>query len=290
MKKQLIDLLKSTPVILDGAWGTQLQAQGLESGVCPDYWNLIHPDNVESVARSYILAGSRVILTNTFRANRSALSGYNLQDHADEINRAGVAISRRAAKDGWVMASIGPSGKMLMMGEITEEELSEDFTHQAVSLAEAGADGIVIETMTDLNEALIALHAALTTGLPVAVSMVFDSGPHKTHTMMGNSLFECVVALEKNGADIIGANCGTEIDDYISVCHTMSNLTRLPIWMKPNAGLPQIIDGKIIYSMTPENFALKSKQLYQAGASLVGGCCGTSPDFIREIVKLFSAS
>ncbi|MBP7461596.1 MAG: homocysteine S-methyltransferase family protein [Candidatus Delongbacteria bacterium] len=288
MSHKLDELLHQKPVLLDGAWGTELQALGLPGGACPDLWNLTEPAKVESVARRYVEAGSRIILTNTFRANPPALAAYGLEDQMEAINRAGVAISQQAAgQDALVMASIGPSGKMMMMGDITENQLTDAFSRQAKSLAEAGADGIVIETMTDLNEARIALQAALKTGLPVAVSMVYDSGSDRLHTMMGNSLEECVAALEQDGASIIGANCGTGIDGYIPVCRKMKSLTDRPIWIKPNAGLPRIDNGKLVYDVTPDEFAIQAMELFRSGASLIGGCCGTTPEFIRRMNQRF---
>ncbi|MBI3697379.1 MAG: homocysteine S-methyltransferase family protein, partial [Acidobacteria bacterium] len=179
-------LVEERPVVADGAWGTELQARGLEAGECPDAWNLSHPARVEGVARAYVEAGSRVLLTNTFRANRVALAGYGLADRTVEINRAGAAISRRAAAGrACVFASIGPSGKLLAAGEIDEKTLSAAFQEQARALAGAGADALVLETMADLAEARLAIAAAQETGLPVVASMVFDTGKNKDRTMTG---------------------------------------------------------------------------------------------------------
>ncbi|MHC4406616.1 MAG: homocysteine S-methyltransferase family protein, partial [Planctomycetota bacterium] len=168
MHELIAALTADGPVVTDGAWGTQLQAQGLEAGACPDGWNLTHPDRVEAVARAYVEAGSRVIITNTFGANRFMLRRHNLGEKATEINRSGVEISRRAAEEkAKVFASMGPSGVMLMMGETTPEELQEAFAEQARAMAEGGAHGIVVETMSDTAEARLAIEAARATGLPV---------------------------------------------------------------------------------------------------------------------------
>ena len=284
MSKLVQDLLAQGPVITDGAWGTQLLLQGLSSGDCPDQWNLIHPDRVEAVARSYVAVGSQVILTNTFVANRLRLAGFGLADRVAEINRAGVEISRRAAAGrAKVFASLGPSGKLLLMGDTTEEELKTAFDEQARALAAAGADAIVVETMTDLVEAKIALAAARATGLPVVVSVVFDSGKDKDRTLMGATPEQVVTELAAAGADVLGANCGQGIAGYIRVCARMRSVTDRPLWIKANAGLPKMVDGRAVYETTAEEFAQQAPALVAAGANFVGGCCGTSPVFIQAL-------
>lgn len=282
-------LVAEAPVLTDGAWGTQLQERGLAAGECPDGWNLIHPDRVEEVARAYVMAGSRVILTNTFRANRLALARYGLAQRVIEINRAGVEISRRAA-DGkaLVFASIGPSGRMLVAGETTEEELAEAFSEQARALAEAGADGLVIETMADLTEARIALAAALATGLPVVVTMVFDSGRNRDRTMMGVTPEQAARELEAAGAHVIGANCGHGVAGYIEICRRLRAAADRPVWIKANAGLPEVVEGRTVYRMSPEEYAAQVPALVEAGASFIGGCCGTTPDFIHAIARVLT--
>lgn len=284
MNSLIEKLLGQGPVLTDGAWGTQLQAQGLGSGECPDGWNLTHPERVEAVARAYVAAGSRVILTNTFGANRVRLEGHGLQNQAAAINRAGVAISKRAAgTQAWVFASLGPCGKMLMSGDVSEELLREVYAEQAAAMAEAGADGIVVETMSELDEARIAVAAARATGLPVAVCMVFDSGKAKDRTMMGVTPEKAAAELTAAGADIIGANCGQGIAGYVPVCQRLRQGTDRPIWIKANAGLPEMVDGRATYKTTPEEFAGYLPALLAAGAGFIGGCCGTSPDFIRAV-------
>ena len=286
MHPTLARLLTATPVITDGAWGTQLQSLGLPPGECPDHWNLTHPDEVRQVAQRYVDAGSQVILTNTFGANRITLAGHGLADNAKEINTAGVRISKDAAGSrALVFASMGPCGKMLMTGDVTEEELSSAFTEQAAALAAAGADAIVIETMTDIEEARIAVHAAHATGLPVIASMVFDSGKDKDRTMMGTPPEVVAEELTAAGADVIGANCGLGIEGYIPIARRMRAATTLPVWIKANAGLPEMNNGTITYHTTPEEFATQAKQLREAGVAFVGGCCGTSPEFVAALTR-----
>jgi len=281
------DLLARAPVVTDGAWGTELQARGLSPGDCPDEWNLIRPAAVEEVARAYVEAGSRVILTNTFRSNRVTLAGHGLAEKTVELNRAGAAISKRAAGSrAKVFASIGPSGKMLMAQETTEDELRAAFLEQARALAEGGADALVVETMSDVAEAKIAVEAAKSTGLAVVACMVFDTGKVKDRTMMGNTPEQAARELTDAGADVIGANCGVGIESYVGICRRLKSATERPVWIKANAGLPELVDGKTVWKMTPEVFAGFVPQLIEAGASFIGGCCGTNPGFIRAVADV----
>jgi methionine synthase I (cobalamin-dependent) len=289
MHPTLQKLLASGPVVTDGAWGTQLQALGLAGGDCPDEWNLTHPDQVAAVARAYVEAGSQVILSNTFRSNAVALAGYGLAGRVVELNRAGAAISSRAAAGkALVFASVGPSGKMLMTGEVTQDTLRSAFEEQAQALAEGGADGLAVETMSDLAEAIIAVAAAKATGLPVVATMVFDSGKNKDRTMMGNTPEQAAEALAAAGADVIGANCGSGIAGYLPVCRRLRQASDKPVWIKANAGLPEIVDGKLVYQNTSQDFAALAPALIEAGASFIGGCCGTDPDFVRALKRKVS--
>ena len=272
-------------IITDGAWGTQLQARGLAIGEFPDAWNLLHPERVAEVASAYVAAGSRVILTNTFGSNRLRLREAGLADKTAELNRRGVEISKEAAGNcALVFASIGPSGKMLLTRETTVEELREVFVEQAKALCAAGADALVVETMSDLNEATAAVSAAHATGLPVVACMVFDSGKNKDRTMMGTTTEQAAAALTQAGADVIGANCGQGIAGFVAICERLHAATARPIWIKANAGLPEIVDRRATYSTTAEEFASHVPRLIAAGASFIGGCCGTNPDFIRAVV------
>ncbi|HSV95666.1 MAG TPA: homocysteine S-methyltransferase family protein [Spirochaetota bacterium] len=277
-------LLKESPVVTDGSWGTQLQKSGLARGECPDTWNLSNPDRVREVAALYVNAGSRIILTNTFGANRFVLGKFGMAEKASEINGAGVKISKEAAAGrALVFASIGPSGKMLVSGDVTEAALAEAFAEQAAALAEAGADGLVVETMMDINEAVIAVRAAKTTGLPVIASMVYDSGKSKDRTMMGNTTEQCAEALAAAGAEGIGANCGQGIEGFVPICKKLYAATGLPLWMKPNAGLPEMVNGEVVYRTGAEEFARHVPALVENGARFIGGCCGTGVEFIMEI-------
>jgi len=278
------EMTAAGPVLTDGAWGTEMQSRGLAAGETPDFWNLSHPDRVEQVARAYVTAGSQVVLTNTFRANRIALAKHPDVERITEVNRAGVEISRRAAGDqARVFASIGPCGKLLITGEVDEAALHAAFAEQAQALAAGGADAIVVETMSDLAEAGIAVEAAKATGLPVVACMVFDSGKNRDRTMMGVTPTQAAEELTRIGADAIGANCGTGVEDYIPICASLAAATPLPVWIKPNAGLPELENGEVVYRTTPSEFAANVSKLLEAGARFVGGCCGTSPEFIQAM-------
>jgi 5-methyltetrahydrofolate--homocysteine methyltransferase len=278
------ELIRGAPVLADGAWGTELQNRGLPPGACPDEWNLTQPALVREVAESYVQAGSRVILTNTFRANPLSLAPHGLDAQVDAINRSGVRISRDAAQgSALVFASIGPTGKLLMTREISEQQMRDAFSAQARALAAEGPDAILIETMTDVAEACIAAEAALETRLPVIVSFVFDWGKHRDRTIMGATPEQAAAAVAALGVQGVGANCGSGIRAYIPICRRLASATPLPIWIKPNAGLPVVVDGKAEYHTTPEEFAADAQELTEAGATFVGGCCGTSPEFIRAL-------
>lgn len=271
--------------VTDGAWGTQLQATGLRPDACPDQMNLDDPQAVEAVARSYVEAGAQIILTNTFRANRLTLAQWGLADRAGEIAEAGAAISRRAARqDVKVFASIGPSGKILMMDQVPREVLHAAFCEQAAALARGGADAILCETFTELAEAVLAVRAAREGAeLPVAVSMTFDSGPDGTATVMGNSPGDLAAAGAEAGAAAVGANCGAGPERYVKVTSLLREATDLPVWIKPNAGLPVLRDGRTVFPMGPREFAAQVPGLVEAGANFVGGCCGTTPEHVRAI-------
>lgn len=282
----LTELIESGPVITDGAWGTEMQLQGLEVGEFPDAWNLTQPDKVLTVARAYVEAGSQIILTNTFGGNRLRLAEVGLADRVGDINREGARISCAAAADqARVFGSIGPSGKLLMTGDVTVEAWAEAFAEQARALAEGGVHALVVETMSDPEEAKAAVQAARATGLPVVACMVFDAGKDKDRTMMGNTPEQVAAALTEAGADVIGSNCGQGVAGFVGLCRRLRAATEQPIWIKANAGLPEMVDGKVVYQTTPDAFAGYWTALAEAGASFIGGCCGTSPEFIRALVR-----
>jgi len=281
---RLSEWLSKGLLITDGAWGTELQARGLAPGMIPDSWNITHPDKVESVARAYVDAGSQVILTNTFRANAVAMHTTSAAD-LDQINRAGVAISKQAAgRQALVFASIGPTGKLLVSGEIGSEQITAAFVAQAASLAAAGADALLIETMSEIDEARLAVEAARRTGLPVIASFAFDSGKNKDRTMMGATPEAVAAAMVEAGAEGIGANCGVGVELALPICKRFREACDLPVWIKPNAGLPVMEGSAIHYATSADYFASHFVALRDAGASFVGSCCGSTPEFIRALI------
>jgi 5-methyltetrahydrofolate--homocysteine methyltransferase len=281
-------LEKKKVLIADGGWGTEFVQRGLGAGESPEVWNLERRTDVFAVAYSYVQAGAEIILTNTFGGTRMKLAKGGLDRRCEEINRSAAMISKEAAGDRTlVFGSIGPTGEFLApLGRVTAEEMKNNFAEQAMALAAGGADGIVIETMTDLSEAKEALCAVKEkTTLPVAVTMTFDKGKKGYATIMGIRPDQAAAELEKGGADIVGANCGAGIDNMVEVVRAMKGATALPIWCKPNAGLPELVGGKTVYRETPEVMASKIRYLAEAGASIVGGCCGTTPAHIRVFVR-----
>lgn len=277
-------------LVSDGAWGTFLQAKGLKPGECPELWNLDRPLDVLNIAESYIHAGSDVIETNSFGGSSITLERFGLKDHAFEINKAAAMISRKAAgPEHLVMGSIGPSGKILMTEEISPDELYEAFREQALALEEGGADVIVIETMTDLQEALIALKAVKeNTRLETICTMTFDrtvSGEFRT--MMGVSPEEMTKELAGAGADMIGTNCGHGMNDMEGIVKEIRKTNdRIPVIVQGNAGVPEYRNGQTVYPLSPDEFAGCILPLLAAGASVVGGCCGTLPEHISKIRKV----
>jgi methionine synthase I (cobalamin-dependent) len=282
----LLSLFEAGPVITDGAWGTEFQNRGLALGELADLWNLTRPGDVEAVARAYVEAGSQVILTNTFRANPVALASFGQAIRAVEINRRGMELSRSVASASRVFASMGPSGKVLATGEIDAQTLTDAFALQAEALASSGADALLLETFSDLEEARLAVRAAKPTGLPIIVSFAFDSGKKKDRSMMGVTPESAARAAAEEGADAVGANCGAGPEFFPAICRRLAQASALPVWIKPNAGLPALEAGKAVYTMDPDAFASYLPALFEAGATFVGGCCGTSPSFIRSLVRV----
>lgn len=287
MGKIIQELKKGRVLVSDGAWGTFLQKKGLQPGECPEQWNITRPNDVFDIAHSYIEAGSDMVETNSFGGNYFKLKGYGLENQVFELNKAAAEISRKAAgTEKFVLGSVGPTGKLLMMEEVTELELYDAFKEQSIALVAGGADAIVIETMTDLEEARIAVKAASeNTGCEVICTMTFDkilSGEYRT--MMGISPSEMTETLVEAGASIIGANCGNGIADMIGIVKEIRKTNGLiPILIHANAGMPQYCDGETTYPESPTDMAGRIKEIIDAGANIIGGCCGTTPDHIREV-------
>jgi len=280
-------LLSKRVLVLDGAWGTEMIKRGLVLGECPELWNLNRPDDVRVIARAYKEAGADIILTNTFGGSRFKLKRSGISSNIKQINKRGVQLSREVCGDSLVFASIGPTGEFLKpLGTVSKEEMVLCFSEQVEAFVEGGADGVIIETMTDLNEAKCALKAVKeNSSLPVAVSMTFDKGEKGYATVMGITPEKAAKELEKAGADIVGSNCGSGAKDLTEIARIIRSITTLPLWIKPNAGVPQLVKGKTIYPETPEEMAKFTPSLIKIGVNMIGGCCGTTPEHIRLIAK-----
>ena len=278
--------------VADGGWSTQLQVRGIPTDCPAELANLTHPHLVEGLARDYVAAGAKIITTNTFSANRFVFERHGLQSDLDHINRAGAECAKKAATDADVLVagSIGPSGKILVVHEAREADLIEAFAAQAKALAAGGADLIVLETFTELAEILLAVEAVRAdVDLPIIASMSFDSGPQRTCTMMGARTEDCATALEEAGADAIGCNCGGGIATFLPAVVSLRANTKLPLWVKPNAGMPELVDSQVVYRQTPDEFGHYVPALLEAGVNILGGCCGTGPEHIKRIAALVAS-
>jgi len=287
-RQRISEIVTSGRILVsDGAWGTFLQKKGLKPGDCPELWCINRPGDVLDIAQSYVKAGADMIETNSFGGTSIKLSHYGLGKRAGEINLASAKISREAAgQDKWVIASIGPTGKMLVMGDITEEELYQSFKEQAIALEKGGADAVCIETMSDLDEARLAIKAAKeNTNLEIIATFTFDriaTGEYRT--MMGISPQDAALMALDAGADIIGANCGNGFERMIDIVKQMKAVAKdALILVHANAGLPTNINGVDVFPETPEQMAALLPAIVDAGANIIGGCCGTTPEHIKAI-------
>ncbi len=288
MSSLLEAVKKGKTLVSDGAWGTFLHKLGLQPGECPELWNLTHRAEVFSIAKSYIDAGADMILTNSFGGNPFKLEHFGLKDKSFELNKAAAEISREAAGDNhFVLGSIGPTGAILMMGQISEQELYDGFAIQSEALKQGGADAICVETMSAIDEAVIAVRAAISTGLEVVCTFTFEktiSGEYRT--MMGVSPKEMVIAVKDAGASIIGSNCGNGFEQMIDIIHEIRSVdSEIPILIHANAGKPDYVDGKTVFPETPHQMAAITPALIKAGANIIGGCCGTTPEHIKALVN-----
>ncbi|MFN8254351.1 MAG: homocysteine S-methyltransferase family protein [Bacteroidales bacterium] len=286
--KKITEKLKSGKILIsDGAWGTFLHKKGLQPGECPELWNITHEKEVFEIAQSYINAGADMIETNSFGGNAFKLKHYGLENKVHELNRSAAEISRKAAgTDKLVLGSMGPTGVILMMGEVSPDELYEAFKDQAIALEAGGADAVIVETMTDLEEARIAIKAAKeNTKCEIICTMTFEKTVQGEYrSMMGYAPADVVDELINAGADIIGANCGNGMEGMIQITREIREKNKeIPVLIHANAGLPEYRDGNTFFPETPEQMANLAPKLVQAGASVIGGCCGTTPEHISKI-------
>ncbi|MHB0912344.1 MAG: homocysteine S-methyltransferase family protein [Armatimonadota bacterium] len=290
MKSILERIAEGEVLISDGAMGTFLQAKGLQPGECPETWNVSHPDEVKSIAEAYIAAGSDIVETNSFGGTSYKLKEFGLADKVGEFNKAAARLAKEAMDGkGYVAASVGPTGQIVEDegGNVTEEDLYNSFKEQVLALAEGGADALCIETMSSVAEAVQAVKAAKeNTDLPVICTFTFEPGARGFRSMMGVNPERAAEESVAAGADIIGANCGNGIANMIEIVKEMrAAAPTTPILVHANAGMPVFEGGKTVFKETPEDMAARVKELIEAGANIIGGCCGTNPDHIRAMAK-----
>lgn len=284
----LLDRIRRGETIVgDGAWGTMLMARGLQPGVPPETFNLSQPRVLEDIAREYVAAGAQIVTSNTFGGSLLRLRQHGMEDAVDAVNRAGVEAVRRAVGDrAYVAGDVGPSGGMLKpYGDIDASEWTASVEHQVALLAGAGADLITIETMTDVNEAVLAVRAARAAApsLPIVATMTFDRTRRGFYTVMGVSIAQAAHKLTQAGADIVGSNCGNGIEVMIEIAREFRAQTTAPLAIQSNAGLPERRGTTLVYPEDPGYTAHRAALLADMGVSIIGGCCGTTPAHIRAI-------
>jgi 5-methyltetrahydrofolate--homocysteine methyltransferase len=293
MKAKLQDAVKERTLLGDGAMGTQLMLAGLEQGRCGEEWNLTHPEKVLEIQRRYAQAGSDCIITNTFGGSRIMLNRHGNADNVAEINKAAVRIVREAFgdKDGYVLGDMGPFGGLMEpYGDFTEQQVREALGEQAQALVDGGADAIIIETQTGLEELGIAINAAKEAGAPCIIgSMAYDVTLDGStfRTMMGIDPERAAEFMEEQGADIVALNCGTRMDMNRAreAVIRYKQATSLPVMAQPNAGQPKLVNMKVVYDETPEEMVKGVHALMEAGVNILGACCGSTPDHIRAFRK-----
>jgi len=275
-------------LLCDGAFGTQLFLRGLAPGECSMEWNERRPDDVAAVHRAYLDAGCNMITTNSFSGNRLALERHGLGEQVEKLNRRAVEIARSVAgKDAWILGDVGPCGEFLEpLGDLSPEVLRDIFAEQISALS--AVDAIIIETMSATDEMAVAIAAAKTTmpKLPVIATYAFEKSAGKFHTMMGTSIEAAMNAAIAAGADIVGANCGTNLtlDDYVNLAESLRSAAgNALVILQPNAGCPQITPTGTVYSATPAEMADAARRIRDAGINIVGGCCGTSPELLAAM-------
>jgi len=284
----LLTAIEQRVLVIDGAMGTEMMKLGLGVGECGEIWNIEQPDKILRIQQGYVDAGADIIITNTFSANRIALQKHGLTDKAGELIQAGVELAKKAAGDSRiVLGDIGPTGELMEpLGVHKYEDFKKVFLEQAAALNEAGADGFIIETMTDLQELKASIEACAEFGKPVVASMSFntDADGSGFHTMMGVSPTDMAEGLKNTAATVIGANCGTvDAMDMVRIVEEIQATNPMPVIVEANAGKPRNVAGRTFYDGTPRDMAAAVPALVAAGARLIGGCCGTTATHIRAI-------
>jgi 5-methyltetrahydrofolate--homocysteine methyltransferase len=299
MKKLLHDTLNERRLVCDGAMGTQLMLAGLANGDCGEAWNLTHPERVLKIQRHYVEAGADCLITNTFGGSRLMLKRHGHVDDLKAINQAGARLAREAfgGREGFVLGDLGPLGAILEpYGDLPHADAHAAYEEQARALVEAGADAIIIETQTSLEELGVAIDAAKAAGAPcIIASLAYDLSADKTFyvTMMGVMPEQAAAFVEQRGANIVALNCGTGMDmnGAAMVAKQYRASCQLPVMVQPNAGLPVLENMKAVYKQLPADMALGIPDALSAGANIIGSCCGSTPEHtraIRQVVEKFN--
>ncbi|MCK5147341.1 homocysteine S-methyltransferase family protein [bacterium] len=285
---EILDRLTAGEILVgDGAMGSLLIQRGLKQGQCPELLNQSNPKILEDIARLYFEAGAQIVETNTFGGSPAKLHAYGVDEQCEILNRSAVECVRNVVGGrAYIAGSCGPTGQMLKpYGTAEPQDIRTGFKRQIGTMAEGGADLICIETMTDINEATLAIEAAkaVAPDLPIIATMTFDKTPRGYFTIMGVSIKEAVEKLVEAGADILGSNCGNGLENMIEIARDFKKLTDMPLLIQANAGKPELRDGIVFYPESPAFFAEKVPELIDTGVSIIGGCCGTDPEYIKTI-------
>jgi len=288
-------LIRKRTVLLDGGLGTELMKRGLPSGTCPELWNIKNPEAVKEVHRSYFEAGSDAVMTNSFGGSKIKLASHGLDDSCHELNFAAAKLAREVKPEGrFIGGSIGPTGKFLKpQGEFTEQDFEQAFAVQARALIMGKVDFLLIETMFDLREALSALRGIrmVSSEALVFITITFNRTPRGFFTLMGQSVGQCVQELEANGVPVIGSNCTLSSSGMADLIKDMRSRTSLPLIAQPNAGQPELSESnEVVYTQSLKDYVSYIPRLIENGANVVGGCCGTNPDYIRRMAEIIKGN
>ncbi|MFQ6604453.1 MAG: homocysteine S-methyltransferase family protein [Fidelibacterota bacterium] len=285
MNKFLTSLVEKQVIVADGAWGTMLQSDGLVAGSCPEMVALDQPEMLLDIARRYVAAGAEMIETNTFGASPLKLANYGREADTEKINQAAASLLKKNLPETvLVSGSCGPTGKLLQpYGTLDPDDAFQGFLRQVTGLAAGGVDLICVETMMDLTEAVLAVQAGRQCDMTVIATMTFTSGPNGYHTMMGQSVEECISVLTKEGVAAVGTNCGFGIKDMVKLVDEISAVSTIPVMIQANAGTPKMRQGEIHFPESPEEYGAYIPTLLERKVRIIGGCCGTTPEYIARI-------
>jgi len=290
MRETIINAIEKGIVLLDGGMGTELIASGFSQGACPESWNVEKPDVVQKIHKSYFDAGSDAVLTNSFGGSKIKLEAYHLGDRCYELNLAAARNATEVRPEGkFVGGSMGPIGKFLKpVGEYEEEQFESAYAEQAKGLADGGVDFLLIETQYDLMEALCALRGARNvTDKPVFITMTFKTGPKGFFTEWGNSVIQCLEALEKEEVLVIGTNCTLDSEEMVDLVKVIRENSSCPIIAQANAGKPSLsVEGEVSYEQSIEDYIRFIPEMIENGANVIGGCCGTNPEYIKRMAEM----